>query len=324
VNQRYGDFTGHLDRDPRVTFVNEEARSYIARLRERFDIIQISFIDTWAATAAGAFSLTENSLYTLEAWKVFFDHLTPRGVLSVSRWHVPGQPAELYRLTALAAGALEKTGVHNLRRHLFLASSVNPLCRPQVGAGAATLLVSPAPFSDEDLQRLNEAAENLHFSIVLSPTAEPDRAIEALASPGGVDRIPASYPLDLTPPTDDRPFFFQMTRLRDAFRRLKGVRPVGSWNLEAVGVLMRLLIVVVGLTLLCIILPLAFSTSRGSLRGAGPYVIYFGAIGLGYMLVEVSQLQHLIIFLGHPTYALSVVLFTLLLSSGLGSYSTRR
>src|SRR5208283_4674725 len=79
VNGRFGDFTGHLDRDPRVTFVNDEARSYLARSKERFDVIQASYIDTWAATAAGAFSLTENGLYTIEAWELFLSRLTPNG-----------------------------------------------------------------------------------------------------------------------------------------------------------------------------------------------------------------------------------------------------
>lgn len=79
MNGKFGDFTGHLDRDARVRFVNDEARSYLARQGKRFDIIRISLIDTFAATAAGAFVLTENSLYTVEAWKIFLDHLTPNG-----------------------------------------------------------------------------------------------------------------------------------------------------------------------------------------------------------------------------------------------------
>ena len=94
VNRRFGDFTGHLDRDPRVRFVNDEARSYIARSTDRADIIQISLIDTWAATASGAFVLTENSLYTVEAWRTFLEHLAPRGILSVSRWYYADRPGE--------------------------------------------------------------------------------------------------------------------------------------------------------------------------------------------------------------------------------------
>ena len=95
-------------------------------------------------------------------------------------------------------------------------------------------------------------------------------------------------------------------------------------NLQAVVILGTLLITVIGLTFLCIIVPLILTTNKGTLKGALPLFIFFAAIGFGFMLVEISQMQRLIIFLGHPTYGLSVVLFTLLLSSGLGSYTTQK
>src|SRR5207344_3048358 len=94
VNGRFGDFTGHLDRDPRVHFVNDEARSYLARSTDRVDLLQISLIDTWAATAAGAFVMSENALYTREAWRIFLSRLTDTGVLSVSRWYFQERPGE--------------------------------------------------------------------------------------------------------------------------------------------------------------------------------------------------------------------------------------
>ena len=111
VNGRFGDFTGHLDRDPRVRFVNDEARSFVARSPDRFDTIQISLIDTWAATAAGAFVLGENSLYTVEAWTTFLNHLSDQGLLSVSRWYFHSRPAELFRTTTIAVEALRRLGV---------------------------------------------------------------------------------------------------------------------------------------------------------------------------------------------------------------------
>ncbi|MBX9692475.1 MAG: hypothetical protein K2Z81_08830, partial [Cyanobacteria bacterium] len=87
VNETFGDFTGHLDRLPNVKFVNDEARSHITRSKQLFDIIEMSFIDTWAATASGAYVLTENALYTVEGWDVFLNHLSPNGIFSVSRWY---------------------------------------------------------------------------------------------------------------------------------------------------------------------------------------------------------------------------------------------
>src|SRR5438094_3826489 len=93
-------------------------------------------------------------------------------------------------------------------------------------------------------------------------------------------------------------------------------------DLGPVSVLGLLLIIVFVLTLLCIVVPLALTTRKEVLRGTLPHFVYFAGIGFGFMLVEVSQMERLIVFLGHPTYGLSVVLFALLLSSGIGSYLT--
>jgi hypothetical protein len=118
TNGVYGDFTGHLDRDPRVDIVNDEARSYLARTDQRFDLIQISLIDTWAASAAGAFALSENSLYTTEAWDLFLDRLRIDGILTVTRYFRTAdaegrlvEPLETYRTIALASEALTRRGV---------------------------------------------------------------------------------------------------------------------------------------------------------------------------------------------------------------------
>ena len=112
VNDVYGNFTGHLDKNPRITMVNDEARSYVTRSNERYDIIQMSLTDTWAATSAGAFALSENSLYTVDAWKTFLDHLTPNGLLAVSRWYYVSEPTEVYRL--VGAGGRDAS---RARRH---------------------------------------------------------------------------------------------------------------------------------------------------------------------------------------------------------------
>ncbi len=315
LNDVYGDFTGHLDGDPRIRFVNDEARSYVARSDDRFDIIQVSFIDTWAATAAGAYSLSENSLYTVEGWHTFLDHLTPRGVLTVSRWYVPERPLEAYRLTALAAKVLRDRGVDDPRSHIFLA--VGPA--PYVSVG--TILVSPEPFSEDDLATLNRATEQLQFEVALAPDRTIDPTFEAILATEDVSALAVDDAFDISPPTDDRPFFFQMVRLDDVFMS------VSTWEdylRKPARVLFSLTVAVLLLAFLSIILPLALTTKRAALRGMLPFIVFFSAIGLGFLLVEISQLQRLIIFLGHPSYALSVVLFSLLLSSGLGSLATQR
>jgi SAM-dependent methyltransferase len=315
VNKTYGDFTGHLDRDPRVRFVRDEARSYVARSKEKFDIIQISFIDTWAATAAGAYALSENSLYTVEGWQTFLDHLTPGGVLTVSRWYVPGRPLEAYRLTALAAKVLRDRGVDDPRQHIFLVEGP----APYIPVG--TILVSPQPFSQEDLATLERVAGQMQFDVAVAPGYASDPTFDAILDAEDVDAFASSYSFDISPPTDNKPFFFQMVRLQDVFNS------VSLWEdylRKPTRVLFSLTIAVLSLTFLSIILPLVLTTNRASLRGMVPFFVFFSGIGLGFLLVEVSQLQRLIIFLGHPSYALSVVLFSLLLSSGIGSLATQR
>jgi uncharacterized membrane protein YciS (DUF1049 family) len=320
TNGRFGDFTGHLDRDPRVHFVNDEARSYLARQTERFDVIQISLIDTWAATAAGAFVMSENSLYTTEAWNVFLTHLTDTGVLSVSRWYFSERPGEIYRLVALASQALAEHGVANPRAHLMLIRNIRQAREGGQPEGVGTLLVSQAPFSPADVAKLDALTGPMRFEVTLSPRGTTDPTLAALTSGGDVTRFAAAFPINIAPPTDNSPFFFQMFRLRDIADIALLRAGKNSYNMQAVfGVLM---ITVMAMAAACLMLPMAFSSTRGDLRSAGSLVVYFAAIGLGFMMIETSQMQRLIIVLGHPAYGLSVVLFALLLSSGIGSYFT--
>ena len=321
VNGRFGDFTGHLDQNPRVTLINDEARSYIARQTTQFDIIQISFIDTWAATAAGAFVLAESPLYTVEAWKTFLEHLTPRGIATVSRWYFHKRPAEMYRLTSLAATALMQMGVSNPRNHIVIVRLMPPANTFADGIG--TILVSRKPFSQNDWEVVEDAARKMRFEVVLTPKSFFDNTFAEIASGKDLEEFADRYPLNIVAPTDDSPFFFHLLRFRNVFDRRLHEQGVESFNANAVFFLIALLVTVVILTLLCIVIPLILTGKKATLKGASPLFVFFAAIGFGFMLVEISQLQRLIIFLGHPTYGLSVVLFALLLSSGLGSYLTR-
>jgi SAM-dependent methyltransferase len=315
VNVEFGNFTGHLDRHPRVRFVADEARSWVARQQERFDVIQISLIDTFAATAAGAFVLSENSLYTREAWRLLLDRLTPRGVLAVSRWYFRDRPDEMYRLTSLASAALMDRGVHEPRPHVVIARQIGRTGDRLAPVGVATMLVSPAPFAADDLDVVETITRKLGFDTVLTPRAALDPTFARLASGKDLEAFMAAFPVNIVAPTDDSPFFFHTLRLRNAF----SLSMADNINMKAVGLLGALLATVLALTVLCIVVPLFLTADRQALRGSGPLFVFFAAIGLGFMLVEVSQMQRLIIFLGHPTYGLSVVLFALLVSSGIGS-----
>jgi len=323
VNSRFGDFSGHLDRDPKIAFVNDEARSYIARTNERFDVIEASFIDTWASTAAGALSLTENSLYTAEAWKLFLDRLTPRGVLSFSRWYTSGIPAEAYRLTSLAAAALHSSGATNPRNHILLVRNMRHNIQGFDLIGAATILVSKQPFSAADIDRFEEICKQMRFDVVLTPRSSIDPIFGLLADGTDPSSLLAPTQLDVSAPTDDSPFFFNVRPFRYLFRRSKQDEIAGL-SVQPGEFVIILLLGVTFLTLYFILMPLVKTVHTANVRGSAPYWIFFVSIGLGFMLIEVSQMQRLIVFLGHPTYALSVVLFTLLLSGGIGSFTTSK
>ena len=327
VNGRFGDFTGHLDKDPRVTFVTDEARSYIARQHARFDIIQASFTTTWSATAAGAFVLSENSIYTAEAWEMFLDRLTDHGVLSFSRWYLRDNPTEMYRLTSLASAALKLDGAEDPRRHIIIVKNVRRLggaSVPEVG----TMLVGVQPFSDQDIGTIEQIARAMNFQVVLSPRSSVDPTFAALASGKDLEAVAAAFPLNIAPATDNNPFFFHLLRIQDIFKGAlwnpSGGAIFTANHVAPVFTLVVLLMIVIVLTFACIIVPLMLTTKKAMLRGAGPLFTFFASIGFGFMFVEISQMQRLIIFLGHPTYGLSVVLFALLLSTGLGSYLTRK
>jgi len=325
VNHRFGDFTGHLDRDPRVRFVNDEARSYVARLPDRADIIQISLIDTWAATASGAFVLTENSLYTVEAWRTFLDHLAPRGILSVSRWYYADRPGEVYRLASLASTTLLQMGIERPGDHYAIARA-RPAGASNGPDGIGTMLVSRDPLSAADLDALDAVAARMRFEIVQSPRHSADGTFAALADGARMADAIAATELNIAAPTDDTPFFFHMLRLRDVFNIARWHdQGIVRFNMTAVGILGVLLVTVIVLTGACLLVPWIMAGSKDpALRErAGSHLAFFAAIGFGFMLVEISQVQRLAIFLGHPVYSLSVVLFSLLLASGAGSLSTK-
>ncbi len=319
LNNKFGDFTGHIADNPKVSFINDEARSYLTRCKSKFDIIEISMIDTYAASSAGAFVLTENSLYTLEAWKILLAHLSDNGVLSCSRWYFLDRPGEIYRLVSLATRALKDAGFKDPQKHMLLVRNIPPGTVDGVG----TLLVGKSEFTDQDVARITEVAHDLNFTVQVTPKTCSDQQMAKILSPDECAAFVSNYPINISPPTDDSPFFFQMARLSQwANLSLMQQGQQSQANMVAIFTLVVLLATVLILTSLCLIVPLALTFKKANLSGAAPFFIYFSSIGMGFLLIEISQIQRLTVFLGHPTYGLCVVLFTLLLASGLGSALT--
>lgn len=317
----FSDFT-NLDRVSGVTWVIDEGRSWFARTGRTFDVIQMSLTDTWAATGAGAFSLSENGLYTVEAWKIFLGRLSDQGVYTVSRWYDAADPSETGRLLSLAVAALLEMGAVAPERHIFLATA----------GSIATLIVARHPFAADDLQALRRATAHYQYQELVVPSTPPKsdmlRAIVTVRARDALQSLTSRQPFDLTPATDDRPFFFNQVPIDKPLRALyvaKGLVGVGAaggvraGNLVATATLVILFVVSLVCVLATIVIPVRPAIGDVGRRLVFGGTAYFLLIGVGFMMVEIGLLQRMSVFLGHPVYSLSVSLFTLILATGVGS-----
>jgi len=323
VRGPFADFAGHLYDRPDVTVVVSDARGYIARSPERYDVIQAALIDTWAAGGSGAFALSENSLYTVEAFRTYYEHLTERGILTVSRWYLAGHPAETLRLVSTGMAGWTRAGVADPRLHIAV------VAQPQPGGsteGLATVLFKRTPFTAEEVTGLREQAEMLGFRVLYAPGLPPQEEVGAFIASDDPAAFIAAYPLDISPATDDRPFFFNLVRFGDLLDPDLSASGVYRTSMEAVLVLLAVLGISGWMGGLFVLFPLWLGARRrGLARPSGRLLLYFGALGVAFMLVEVPTVQRLTVYLGRPVYSLAVVLFSLLLFGGLGSlWSGRR
>ncbi len=312
-------------RDPRVFTRVGDGRALFARSDARCTVLQASLVDTWAATTAGAFAHTESTLYTREAWAIFMRRTEPDGVLTFSRWYDPRRVSETARLVSLAVASLLDRGVTAPERHLALVAAGN----------VATILVSPQPFSPNDLRALHDVVDRLRFTLLAAPDLAPqDPLLRALLRARRLDDLAAAgapQNLDTSAPTDDRPFFFQLVLPRHWLHPLAALRDARSnrgalaGNVRAMSELLFtfLAVAVVGLAQLGPTLRRALSERTPPLPSwrAG---VYFGALGAGFMAAEVALVQRMHVVLGHPSYALIVVLAGMLVATGLGSALSTR
>jgi hypothetical protein len=309
---------------PNLKLHMDDARSWFAATNEKFDLVQMSMIDTWAATGAGAFSLSENGLYTLEGWRAFLKTINNDGIFTVSRWYSPGEVNETGRMIGLATAALLDAGVKDARPHLFVANARN----------IATLVLSKAPFTEEQLRVLHDTVQDGGFTVLLAPDHPPESGLLRLITESrdliALNRaLNASY-LDLTAPTDARPFFFNQLRIFDipslvtvVRRKLNGQENgVVGGNLIASGVLAMILFISVIAVIATILVPLKGAARECPRRLVLVGSLYFSLIGMGFMLAEIALLQYFSVYLGHPIYSLGVCLFSLILASGLGSLTS--
>jgi hypothetical protein len=309
---RLRQFSGGVYDLPGVRTTVGEGRSTITRSDRRYDLLQISLIDSWAASAAGAYTLSEANLYTVEAYRTYLSRLTPNGVVSTSRWMAGDLQLEVPRLLFVVEEALKQEGIAQPREHVALVQ----------GGAVGTVLLSKRPFTTSEKERLQQLAAGRGFDVHLPfSTLPPGQSAYAMAFELGPKKL-APPGFDLSPATDDKPFFFQMV---SPFARVEAdVARKHGMNTEGVVILRRLMIVTAAITLLLFFAPFALGSRVPKGPGFWRGSLFFTCIGLAFMLVEVAWVQRFILYLGHPSHALTVALACLLLGAGAGSMTASR
>ena len=334
VGERFADHAAGVLGRPGVTVVDEGARSYLRRTGERFDVIQVSLADSFRPVLAGAYGVSENYLYTVEAFESYYSRLAPGGYLSVTRW-AQTPPSEGVRVVSVAVEALERLGVEPAD-HMAVIRSLQTV----------TLIVKRGPLDDADIEEVRGFADGLQYDLVYHPgiaASDLNRfsvhpapiyhdTVAAILDADGREAMYAGYSHDISPVRDDRPFYFHLFRWSQTPEILGSLgrtfQPFGGAGFLIV---LGSLVVAVAAAGVFILLPLLFrrdvSSGGGSPAGAvgrlWPFV-YFAGLGLGFLWVEIPLLQRFILYLDQPTYAFATVLFGVLVWSGVGSLASDR
>ena len=315
VTNRWAEYSGNLYQDPRVEVHVAEGRHFLENDDRKYDRIVLAGVDTFAATQAGAFALSENYLYTVEALQTYLDRLKPGGILFMTRWWFE-PPRQTLRLALTAAEAMREEGIEDPRKRLFIA----------LGKNALFFMKGGSDFTAPELDTLELAVrkrglQQLYaWSSPWDPAPRPSQpTLVAALDAEDPEAWARAYPYRVDPTTDDRPFFFENGKLQTLFRA------EGNWIHDRVGgqeVLVATLIALLALAWPLLFFgtrPSASNTETGNQRSTGFTLAPFLFLGIGFLFVEIPLMQRLSLLLGHPLYAVTVVLVSLLTWSGLGS-----
>jgi spermidine synthase len=314
---RYAAYAHHLYDIPGVEIHVSDGRSFIRSSPDLSDVLQMTLVDTWASTSAGAFALSENSLYTVEAFVEYFQHLKPDGMIAVTRWEFK-EPREALRVVSVAIAALHQLGVASPSGNFMVVSD------GELNADVRQVLVLAkrnAFTPEEEKTASAHLAAYPNLVSLYRPDQPGSNPFSQLIASNDPITFALQYKFNVTPVYDDAPFFFFNLKLGQLLHRSvdRGI----DWKVNlGIAVLALVLLISIAAVLCFLIVPLAVGTRKRQHRIVP--LIYFVALGLGYILVEITFIQRFVLFLGNPTYALTVVVFLMLLSSGAGSLASRR
>jgi MFS family permease len=333
VTETYADFGGHVAEQPGVNYVTGDGRSYLARSDDEYGLIWYPAPDSYSATnaaTAGAFVLSESYLYTQETIEESLDHLTEEGVIASQFGEIDfdGKPNRTTRYVATVRAALEDFGVEDPGRHILIATDSSG------GTSVlSTVLIKRTPFTPTEIAQFTAKGEEIEGNEIRYLPGEPqDNSVsQVLTLPADEqEAYLEDYPFDVASITDDGPFFWHFARFRDVIANygdpIRRDDPNGDPE-DSVGERVILLLLVIATVLAAVFLLLPFLTMRRTWRALprkGTSAVYFTALGLGFMFFEITLIQRLILFLGYPTYSLTVTLASLLMFTGLGALLSAR
>jgi hypothetical protein len=323
VEDEFADFAGDIYRRPDVDVHLGEARSFVASTDQKYDLIQLPLLDSFGAASAGVHSLHESYIYTVEALEDYLDALEPGGMVAITRW-LKLPPRDALKLFATAIEALERRGVADPGEHLALVRSWK----------TTTLLVRDEPFTAEQIASLRAFAADRSFDLAWYPGISAGEVNQynlleepyfhegalALLGPDRADFIDR-YKFAIEPATDDQPYFFDFFKWA-YLPELLALRTQGAASMLDWGylILFATLFQAAILSVLLILLPLWIRRKKFGLGAPRARIgFYFLALGLAFLFIEIAFIQRFILFLGHPLYAVAVVLAGFLVFAGLGS-----
>ena len=335
VTKRMREHWGGLFEQPEVHLVTEDGRSFVRRSKEKYDAIISVNTFSDAAMASGALTLSESYILTREAFEDYWNHLTPDGCLLVTGYNFS-------KLFTTTREMFDHLGLGSPASHLFAFQGLGaPFGRRQLNTG---FLLQKGPLRAEEVELMakragvgsdqnwgKEGKPEIWYSPFEESRNDYQRFLTNLVKSPNLEPIYASTSDYLRPATDDKPFFNQTKRwsLRLGFRAVLGAGAGASANLDPLPVaqvtLVALLIQAMVVAGVMILLPLARFNRQG-LRASGcwAFLTYFAGLGLGFILIEIVLLQRLQLFLGQPIYTFAVVLASLLVFTGVGSFLAGR
>lgn len=298
----YGVKAGNLYTHQYVDAHVDEGRSFVSRSQEKYDIIYIPFVDTWASVSSGGLGVSENFLYTVEGFQEYYDHLTEDGKIIAVRWLIDSP-----RFVSTFSELVERNGQQksDLEKHLLIVSSDSVEQDPSV----TMVIFSKAPFTDSEVKFLSDSFETYGYKPILIPNKvalEPYS--DFIKGKLSNEEFYSLFPTKAHFVTDDSPFFLSFEK------------PIPK-------ILEVLIYISLGIVAAFLIGPYALlrrnKATKSELK-TGTIALYFAALGMGFILIELALLQKLILLLGNPTMTFAILLFTILVASGIGSYASTR